>query len=98
MSENILLHHYFTCVKLDGVARVAKNYLPQMLATDDAAALQFLTDMSSQAVKISNGMLHWTFLSKDANPQAFVADLQPFWEDLLRSEVEGGRVFTNGWS
>ncbi len=93
MSDNILLHLFFTCVKLDGVATLADNYLPRMQVTDEAAALQFLADLSSQSIRLSNGTLNWTFLSKDANPEAFVTCLRPFWEELLRSEVEGGPRF-----
>ncbi len=87
MSDNILLHLFFTCVKLDGVATLANKYLSLMQGTDEAAVLQFLTDLSSQSIRLNNGMLHWTFLSKDTNPEAFVTCLRPFWEELLRSEV-----------
>ena len=94
MSVLVNLVVSFQCNENEGVAEVAKRHLPMIRKTvDGGEAISFLEDLSQRTGTnpgTKGGMSLWGTVGNRIDAETFAESLRPFWNDLLRSRIEGG--------
>ncbi len=96
MSFFVNLLVSFRCDENEGVAELAKNHLPVIREKGEKEAIYFLEELSQRTGSnfgLKGGMSLWGMVENHTDPDAFVACLNPFWDDLLRSRIEGGPLW-----
>lgn len=98
MSFDVMLLVTFPCSQLDGVAALARRYLPltrsEAERRDCQEAIAFLEEVAARRGPADrgpkNGIVAWSYGGNYTNPGLFVNVLRAFWDELLRSPVDGG--------
>lgn len=92
MGHYVHLHVCFPCDSNDGVAELAKRHLLLDVITNPEA-LQFLNELSKRRGANpgpKGGLSIWGIVGNWTDEEAFLEQLQPFWLELLSSEIDGG--------
>ena len=98
MSYYVHLLVSFQCEKNEGVAELAQKHLPLIREADEQEAISFLEELRSRTGTnpgTKGGMSLWGMVGNRTDPEKFVESLRPFWDDLLRSQIEGGPLWFN---
>jgi hypothetical protein len=101
VSFDVELLVTFACSQLDGVAEIARRQLPLTQARarelECPEAIAFLEHYAGRSgvadLGPKNGLTAWTYGGNYTDPDKFVECLQPVWNDLLRSDPDGGPSF-----
>jgi hypothetical protein len=98
MSVDVLLVVAFVCPDNDPVAVLAKQHLAALPPpTEDGHGeardfLEALAGRSGPTLGTKGGMSVWGTVGNYVRPDAFIAALAPFWEDLLPQMPSERRV------
>jgi hypothetical protein len=95
MGWYVHLHVCFSCDSNEGVAVLARRHLERL--GDDypkRQAIWFLTDLANRTGENpgpKGGLSLWGMVVNGKEvPHDFVQQLEPFWRDLLRGDIDGG--------
>lgn len=86
------IHVMMACDENDGVAKAATEYLATMefKSRDAGWYLETLAERTGANDGPKGGVSHWGIVGNYTNLDEFIEDLKPFWEKLLRDEIDGG--------
>jgi hypothetical protein len=95
MAWYVHIHVCFACDYNDGVAALAKEHLAgtDYQCREAKWFLESLSQRTGTNAGTKGGLSLWGICGNYTNGEEFVEELKPFWEDLLKSDTEGGPLY-----
>ena len=93
MAHDVHLSVVFSCSRNDGVAEMARKFLPTINADERQEAAWFLEDLSKRSGHNrgpKGGLSTWGIVGNYVRADEFVDALKPFFTELLTASLDGG--------